>query len=538
MKILRKNYFSANLFEKAEYSGTPEHLKPDAELVEIVDTLKKAQIKHRQNDEFLIWSYWFLINNKPGKNFNYSSNLVELEVFFDYQKALWTREDKIPDRLDDWIEKHCFEKVVSNTASHVLLGEGKNTFINPEKVRSVRSADKRDVNKLEALKRWHEISVKTFEDAKKVKIETVLDFLENPQWPKKEQNALTIQSQMPALETVIAELPKASEVSAEQAQKEAEEVIPDNYETIYNYAREIGTDVRKAVAVVARFAAAACPTLHATLDVVEDILERQKKIDLNNLDLMVQDNEIGFVGRMFNRQRPAPYEQTPLFEIAEIAQSIPDKAKEDSARHAEHVKVLQIGLEIIHGYDESLRAYVQALEERKKIIDQEKTHEAEELTTRDIADGIIGDSIEEKLNDLKASRAFARAHAANFATLLRPVMRSQGQKENMAGLAANVLLPMQQVQRAFMAYQTEQFGKVLASNNDIIEGTATEISATIPAGYAKDVIEQSMKTLSLMVGQMQNEMSQSRDDIIDIATQIEQAAAKGEATKVTSPQPA
>ena len=108
----------------------------------------------------------------------------------------------------------------------------------------------------------------------------------------------------------------------------------------------------------------------------------------------------------------------------------------------------------------------------------------------------------------------------------------------MAGLAANVLLPMQQVQRAFMAYQAEQFGKILASNNDIIEGTATEISAKIPAGDAKDVIEQSMKTLSLMVGQMQNEMSQSRDDIIDIATQIEQAAAKGEATEVTSPQPA
>ena len=237
MKILRKNYFSANILEAWEGGGgTPEHLKPDAELVEIVDVLKKAQIKHRQNDEFLIWSYWFLMNDKPGKSFHHPGAVTELEIFFDYQKELWTHKDKIPERLDDWIEKYCSQQLVSGHNSHVLLEEGKNDF-NQDRTRSIRCARIHDVEKLEELKKWHEVSVKTFEDAKKVKIETVLDFMDNPKWPKEEQNALTVQSQMPALKTVIAELPKASEVSAEQAQKEAEGVTPDNYETIYNKRR-------------------------------------------------------------------------------------------------------------------------------------------------------------------------------------------------------------------------------------------------------------------------------------------------------------
>lgn len=534
MKILRKNYSTANLFEKTDVGGgTPEHLKPDSKLVKIVDILKRAQIKHRQNDEFLIWSYWFLINDKPGKlNILYGDDVCELEKYFDYQQYLWKNKKQIPERLDDWIEKCCTLDNSSNDKrwhKHILVEATKNM--------AEREASIHNVASLEELKKWHEVSVKTFEEARKVKIETVLDFIDNPKWPT-DKTALTTQSQMPALETVIAELPQAPQVNIEQAQKEAESVTSDNYETIYNYAREIGTDVRKAVAVVARFAAVACPTPYATLDVVEDIRERQQQINLNELDLMMQEKAEGFVGRMLNRQRPTPYERTPLFEIAEIAQSIPDKAKEDSARHAEHVKVLQKGLEIIHGYDESLRSYVQALEERKSVLDKEKAHEAEELTTRDIASGILNDVVDDKLKDLKASRAFARAHAANFATLLRPVMKAQGEGERIAGLAANVLLPMQQVQRAFMSYQSAQFGKVLTSNNNIIEGTATDINATIPAGDAKDVIEQSMKTLSLMIEKMQGDISQSRDEIVDIATQTEQAAAKGEATEVRAPQPA
>ena len=254
---------------------------------------------------------------------------------------------------------------------------------------------------------------------------------------------------------------------------------------------------------------------------------------------MMQDQKMGFVGRMMGRVRPAPYEQTPLFEIAEIAQAIPDCAKEDSARHADHVKILQKGLEIIHGYDDSLRVYVAALEERKIEIDKEKEQEpkdAETLSTRAITEGILRDVVDDKLTALKTSQAFARAHAANFATLLRPVMKAQIEKESMAGLAANILLPMQQIQRAFMAYQSAQFGKAASAVNNLIEGTATDVNH-LSQSDAKDVMQQSMQTLSLMILNMQGDLAGSRDVIIDIAKKTEEAAAKGEAVQVKAHTP-
>jgi len=54
---------------------------------------------------------------------------------------------------------------------------------------------------------------------------------------------------------------------------------------------------------------------------------------------------------------------------------------------------------------------------------------------------------------------------------------------------------------------------------------------------AKDVMQQSMQTLSLMILNMQGDLAGSRDVIIDIAKKTEEAAAKGEAVQVKAHTP-
>ena len=359
MKILRKNYFSAQLFEQFEgYDGTS---KPDTKLVEIVDILKKAQIKHRQNDEFLIWSYWFLINNKPGKHVGYSSRLVELEIFFDYQKELWTRKDKIPDRLDDWIEAHCFEKVVSNTASHVLVDGGNNVFINPEKVRNIRSADKHDVDKLEALKKWHEISVKTFKDAKKVKIETVLDFIANPKWPETKKKNVNLPSEY---EVDILQLP-IPEIDEESIEKLAQNVDTSDYDSISGFGSQIQLQTKKALAQLAHYFTTQATKPNHTIALVENIIEEAHAIDTASL---VHDDPSGFSKLLHLVRSPqlTKPEDMPTAIIVEKAQHLPDMAIQDDGAYSKDLAILQHGIKILDAYYTSLDLHHKALQKTRR----------------------------------------------------------------------------------------------------------------------------------------------------------------------------
>ncbi len=546
MRTLHRNYIFEQLMVVNDGEGGPSD--SDKALKDIANLLKKVQIKHRKNDEFLKWSYWYLINDELGGVKSYFPNnpLKRLEMFFDYQKYLANEKSDIPDRLDEWIEKCCDQGKEGAEEVHKLVLFNSDTYINKTFSRSSKYANVNDVDALEKLKKWHEISVQTFEDSQKIDIEAVLDFMENPQWPDS-KNALTAKAKSSSIEEVVAKLPKPPQIDFDKATEEAALVDPDNYETVHNYANQIGIDVRDAVAVIAHFATVSCPTPYATLDVVQDMQELRQGIDISQLGDLVQEQDNGIFGRVFKRYRPTPYEQTPFYEVTELAQTLPQKAREDADRHGQHVKILQIGLDIIHGYDDSLRAYISALTERKAVTDEEKADtaheaeklaEAEELTTRAITDGILRDSIKDKLNDLNASRAFARAHAVNFATLLRQVMKSQGHGEAIAGLAANTLLPLQQMRRAFYAYQAAEFGKAIANNNDVIEGTAVETDNNLSQAGAQDIIEQSMKTLSLMLGQIHDDLSASRSEIIDIAQQTEEAAAMGKAQEVQGRSPA
>jgi hypothetical protein len=294
MRTLHKDYFTTQLMEQFEGTGgSSNDLESAAKLMDIVDLLKEAQIKHRKNDEFLKWSYWYLINDRPGYPYLGVANIGNLEIYFDYQKYLFHNKFEIPDRLDDWIEKHCTEEVIGQKRSHVLVGEAEN-LLDKSWTRNNKYASIANVDELEKLKQWHKISVKTFSDAVQIDIEAVLDFMKNPQWPD-DRNALATQNQTPSLEAVIEKLPQPPQIDFDTAVKEASKIKPDDFETIHHYAGNIRIDVAEAIAAISHFGVVACPTPYATLDITSDILENKDQIHLEQLEVMALDNTVGFV---------------------------------------------------------------------------------------------------------------------------------------------------------------------------------------------------------------------------------------------------
>jgi hypothetical protein len=546
MRTFHRNYIFEQLMEQFEGSGgSSDKSTIDTKLFDIKNAIIQGQTDFPEGGQaHLKWMYYCLINNIQTTVD--PSNLVKIEGedsirFYE----LWSNYKEVPPALNEWIAKYCIgdssddlTPFASKTKTALCQKRQDGVFYN-------ENADlgwfkKDNSTAANAIYEYHKRAITSYKASQKIDINVVYNFLKNPQWPD-DRNALATQNQTPSLDAIIEKLPKPPQIDFNKVTEEAALVDPDNYETVHNYAPKIGIDVRQAVAAITHFAAVSCPTPYATLDIVQAMQELRKGIDISQLGNLVQQQEEGFIGRLFNRYRPKPYEQTPFYEVTELAQTLPQKAREDADSHGKHVRILQKGLDIIHGYDDSLREYIKALTERKDVIDKEKAdnpHEAEELTTRMVADGILNDTIDNKLNDLKLTRAFARAHAANFATLMLHVMKAKSDTENMAGLAANILLPAQQIQRAFMAYQSSQFGEAVNANNMIIDGVATEIDKKLSVTDAKDAIEQSMRTLSLMVGKIETDLSSTRGDIIDIAKQTEEAAAKGEAVKVNARSPA
>jgi hypothetical protein len=362
----------------------------------------------------------------------------------------------------------------------------------------------------------------------------VRGFLENPQWPT--GTDLSTPNNLPAkIENIVNDLPEPPSIEEAQAMAEAAAVDPNDYVSVDSYAKGLSTKASKAIAVIGHFSIVACPAPSQTIDAIEDIMDHRKTIDPNEIDMMVSQPKT-FLGVPTWRMRPLSFQETPIYEMVQMAQNLPDCAIADSEMHANHIKVLQAGLDIVHGYDDALRLYIHALEKRKAEIDADKPDvDIEDVSTRAIADVILKDDISNRLGDLKASRAFVRAHAGNFATTMLVVKKSKREKEHMAELAANILLPLQQVQRAFLAYQSSKFGEAAGVVNGILELSDGPIVEK--AHDAKTIMEQSLGTLELMIERMQNDLRASNATIIDITQKTDEAAAKGEAKEIKMPQP-